>query len=240
MTQLLPLSRSRQVKPQLTGIDAQRLLKLRSSYFRVAVAAVAAVALTACSSMSERESGTAKGAAIGAVAGAAIGAATKGSTGRSAAIGGLVGAVAGNLWTKHQEEKREALERASAGTGIEVTRTADNRIRVSVPADATFAVGQAALQPALRPVLDEIARAPESTAQVYIVGHTDASGSEMSNQTLSQQRADAVRNYLTDRGVPSSKVVAVGRGEMEPIASNDSAQGRSQNRRVEIYLSQTA
>ena len=94
---------------------------------------LAATLLAGCSSMSERERGTAKGAAVGGAAGAVIGAATGGNAGRGAVLGGAVGAIAGNLWTKRMEDKREALARASVGTGIDVQRTDDNRLRVNVP-----------------------------------------------------------------------------------------------------------
>lgn len=207
---------------------------------RLLALSLAAATLAGCSSMSEREAGTAKGAAIGAVAGAVVGSATKGSAGKSAAIGGVLGAVAGNLWSKHLEDKRQALEKASAGTGVAVERTADNRLRVSVPADASFEVGRAALQPALRPVLDELARNPDPATSVTVVGHTDATGSEASNALLAQQRADAVRSYLVDRGMAPGRISTLSRGEQQPVASNETEAGRAQNRRVEIYLSQQA
>lgn len=213
--------------------SARRLL-------RGAVLVAGATALIACSNLSEREAGTAKGAAIGAVAGAVVGSATKGSVGKSAAIGGALGAVAGNLWSKHLEDKRAALEKASAGTGVSVERTADNRLRVNVPADASFDVGSATLQPALRPVLDELARNPDPSTVVTVTGHTDATGSQASNNLLAQQRADAVRRYLIDRGMPAQRISAVSRGEEQPLASNATEAGRAMNRRVEITMSQGA
>ena len=201
---------------------------------------LAATLLAGCSSMSERERGTAKGAAVGGAAGAVIGAATGGNAGRGAVLGGAVGAIAGNLWTKRMEDKREALARASAGTGIDVQRTDDNRLRVNVPSDFSFDVGRADIKPAMRPVLDEMARNLDPGVRVWVVGHTDSTGSEATNRPLSVERAQAVRSYLVGRGVASTRINVDGRGEREPVASNDTEAGRAQNRRVEVLLAEQA
>lgn len=203
-----------------------------------ALMCASAVLLSACGSMSEREKGGAQGAAIGAVAGAVIGKATGGKAGQSALIGGALGAVAGNLWSKRMEDKRVAMERASAGTGIAVERTADNRLRVSVPSDFSFDVGRADIKPSMRPVLDELARNLQASVQLQVIGHTDATGGDAMNQGLSLQRAIEVRDYLAGRGVSPARVLVAGRGERDPVASNDSEAGRAQNRRVEILLAE--
>ncbi|MCE4553126.1 OmpA family protein [Pelomonas cellulosilytica] len=205
----------------------------------IAALCFALVAVSGCSSMSEREQGTAKGAGIGAVAGAVIGSATGGNAGRSAALGGVVGAVAGNLWSKHMEDKRKALAQASQGTGVEVTQTADNRLKLNVPSDVSFDTGRADIKPQMRPVLDEIGRNLDPNVRVTIVGHTDSTGSDAINDPLSRDRAMAVRDYLGARGVAPSRVNVSGRGSHEPVASNDTEAGRSANRRVEIFLSET-
>jgi len=205
-----------------------------------AVTALVALSLAGCESMSEREKGTATGAAIGAAAGAIIGSATGGSAGTGAVVGGAVGAVAGNLWSKNMEDKRKALEQTSAGTGVEVARTTDNRLKVNVPADFSFDVGRADIKPGMRPVLDEIARNLDKTVLVTIVGHTDSTGSDAINEPLSVDRASAVRDYLAGRGVASSRIAVQGRGSREPVAGNDTAAGRAQNRRVEILLAEPA
>jgi len=208
----------------------------------LSITALAGVALLAagCESMSAREKGTAQGAAIGAVAGAVLGTATGGKAGQSAVIGGAVGAVAGNLWSKHLEDKRKALEKASAGTGIGVDRTADNRLKVNVPADFSFDVGRADIKPSMRPVLDELASNLDPKVQVAVIGHTDSTGSDAINNPLSVDRAASVRQYLAARGVAPSRIAIDGRGAREPVASNDTASGRAMNRRVEIYLSEPA
>ena len=209
---------------------------------RLAVALVASAAVLAagCESMSERQKGTAQGAGVGAVAGAILGNATGGSAGRGAVVGGAVGAVAGNLWSKRMEDKRRAMAEATQGTGIAVDRTADNRLKVNVPSDVSFDTGRADIKPTMRPVLDELGRNLDPNVGITIVGHTDSTGSDAINDPLSRERALAVRDYLTSRGVAAGRVVVQGRGSHEPVASNATDAGRAQNRRVEIFLSEAA
>jgi outer membrane protein OmpA-like peptidoglycan-associated protein len=200
------------------------------------VVAAASLLLAACENMSERQKGTAGGAAIGAVAGAVLSSATGGKAGTGAVVGGAVGAVAGNLWSKRMEEKRAAMEKATAGTGIGVTRTTDNQLKVNVPSDFSFDVGRAAIKPQMRPVLDQFAQGLDPNMRVRIVGHTDSTGSDAINNPLSVDRAQSVRDYLAARGVAPTRVVTEGRGSREPVADNNSDAGRAQNRRVEIFL----
>jgi outer membrane protein OmpA-like peptidoglycan-associated protein len=206
----------------------------------LALASTLAVATVGCESMSARERGTAQGAAAGAVAGAVIGSATGGRAGQSAVIGGAIGAVAGNLWSKRMEDKRQAMERASAGTGIQVAKTEDNRLKVNVPSDFSFDVGRADIKPAMRPVLDELGRNLDPNMRVSVIGHTDSTGSDAINEPLSVERALAVRDYLARNGVPSSRISTEGHGARQPVASNATDAGRAQNRRVEIYLVESA
>ena len=215
-----------------------RFSKIPLRHGAAATLITAAMLATGCSSMSEREQGTAKGAGAGAVAGAIIGSVTGGSAGRGAVIGGAVGAVAGNLWSKHMEDKRAALAQASQGTGVEVVRTDDNRLRLNVPSDVSFDIGRADIKPQMRPVLDEIGRNLDPNVRVSIVGHTDSTGSDAINEPLSRERAVAVRDYLSARGVSSARVSVAGRGSHEPVAGNDTEAGRAANRRVEIFLTE--
>lgn len=205
-----------------------------------AAVVAAAVATAGCANMSERQQGTAKGAALGAVAGAVLSSATGGKAGTGAVAGAAVGAIAGNLWSKKMEEKKRAMEQATAGTGIEVAKTADNQLKVNVPSDLSFATGRADLSPSLRPVLDQFASGLDQTVQVRIVGHTDSTGSDAINDPLSLERARTVRNYLEDRGVPSSRLMIEGRGSHQPVADNSTDAGRAKNRRVEIFLREPA
>jgi outer membrane protein OmpA-like peptidoglycan-associated protein len=212
----------------------------------VALTAVA-VAATGCQSMSETQKGTAAGAGIGAAAGAVLGAATAGgnrgrSAGTGAAVGAAAGALGGYIWSKRMEEQRQKMQQASAGTGIGVAQTADNRLRVNIPADAGFDVNRSDIKPALRSVLDRFAGTmnEHSVTTIDIIGHTDNTGSDAINDPLSVARANATRDYLVGRGVSAQRISTAGRGEREPVASNDSDAGRAQNRRVEIFIAEAA
>ncbi len=202
------------------------------------VALAAAVLLSGCQSMNERQRGSAAGAGVGAVAGAVIGSATGGKAGTGAVIGGILGGVVGNVWSKRQEERRTAMEKATQGTGVEVTRTPDNQLKLNVPSDISFDVGSAAIRPELRAVLDPFVKSLQGdlVIQLNIVGHTDSTGSDTYNNTLSLERAQSVREYLTARGVAASRINVLGRGEREPLAENSTEAGRAHNRRVEIFL----
>jgi len=200
------------------------------------LALAAALATTACENMSERQKGTAIGAAVGALGGAAIAKGTGGKAGTGAVVGGVAGAVAGNLWSKRMEDKRAEMERATIGSGIGVERTADNQLKVNVPSDFSFDVGRADIKPQMRPVLDKFAQGLAPNMLVTVIGHTDNTGSDATNDPLSRERANAVRQYLAQRGVAAGRVEVAGRGEREPVADNTSEAGRAQNRRVEIYL----
>ena len=206
----------------------------------IALTAGVALVLAGCENMGARERGTAQGAGIGAVAGAAIGAMTGGkNTVKGAAIGAAAGAIAGNLWSKRMEDQRRAMEQATQGTPVEVTRTADNQLKLDIPNDISFSTGSASLKPELRSVLEAFANGLKGGGQgtlVRVVGHTDSTGSDAVNNPLSLERAESVRNLLDDRGVSQNRIEVVGRGSREPIASNDTAEGRSKNRRVEIFM----
>lgn len=204
--------------------------------------AAAALLMAGCADMSPRQQGTAKGAGIGAVAGAVLSSATGGKAGTGAVIGGALGAVAGNVWSKRQEDRRIALEQATRGTGVEVSRTADNQLKLNIPNDISFDLNSAAIRPSMRSVLDPFAvnLRGDTQARINIVGHTDSSGSEAVNNPLSVERAQSVRDYLVSRGVPPEHVQTAGRGEREPVADNTTEAGRARNRRVEIFLREPA
>ena len=203
-----------------------------------------AFVLGGCANMTETQKGTAKGAGIGAGVGAVVGAVA--GKGRGAAIGAVVGAgvgaVAGNVWTKRQEEQKRQMEEATAGTGVAVTQTADNRLKLDIPSDISFAVGRADIQSNFRTILDTFASGlvTNSASNVTVIGHTDSTGSDAVNNPLSLNRAASVRDYLSSRGVASSRVAIDGRGSREPIAANDTAANKSKNRRVEIFVAEPA
>ncbi len=204
----------------------------------IALVLCAALATAGCDTMGPREKGTAVGAGTGAAAGAVLGAITGGRAGTGAVIGGAIGAVAGNLWSKRQEDRRVAMEQATRGTGVEVSRTADNQLKLNVPNDISFDTNSYLIKPQLRSVLDPFASslAGDPTSIVSIVGHTDSTGSPAINNPLSVDRAQSVRDYLVARGIPATRIETSGRGEREPVADNATEAGRARNRRVEIFL----
>lgn len=203
--------------------------------------------LAGCASMDETQRGTATGAGIGAAAGALIGGLTAGGhTGRSAATGAALGAAlgagGGYLWSKHMQEQKAAMERATQGTGVGVSQTADNQLKLDIPSDISFDSGHYDLKPKLRPILDRFAMTlnqnPATT--VRIVGHTDNVGTDAANNMLSVNRASATRDYLAGRGVATNRISIDGRGSREPVADNETSAGRAKNRRVEIFVAEAS
>lgn len=207
--------------------------------------AVATSGLSGCANMNETQRDAGTGAAIGALAGAVIGGATgggkKGQRAVSgAAIGAAVGAAGGYLWSKHMQEQKAAMEQATAGTGVEVSQTEDNRLKLEIPSDVSFDSGRYDIKASLRPVLDRFATTlnQNPVTTVTIIGHTDSTGNDAINNPLSVNRAAATRDYLVARGVAMSRISIDGRGSREPVADNGTEAGRAQNRRVEIYVAE--
>ncbi|MCJ0763705.1 OmpA family protein [Variovorax terrae] len=198
---------------------------------------VAALALAGCANMSETQKGTAIGAGVGTLAGVAIGDSKTG-----AAIGAAAGALGGYIWSKHMADKKAAMEQATAGTGVAVTQTPDNQLKLNIPSDVSFDTGRADIKPNLRPILDQFASGLSSqpNTEVRIIGHTDSTGTDAINDPLSMQRAASTRDYLTARGVDPNRVQISGRGSHEPVADNGTEAGRARNRRVEIFLAERA
>lgn len=203
-------------------------------------------ALSGCANMSETERTTGTGAAIGAVAGGLIGAATAGgnrgkSAATGAAIGAAIGAGGGYLWSQRMQEQKAAMEQATQGTGVNVTQTADNQLKLEIPSDISFDPGRYDIKPNLRPVLDRFATTlnQNPVTNITIIGHTDNTGSDAVNNPLSVNRAAATRDYLVARGVASNRIAIDGRGSREPIADNATTAGRAMNRRVEIFVAET-
>lgn len=203
--------------------------------------------LAGCANLSETQRTTGTGAAIGAVAGAGIGVATAGgnkgkSAATGAAIGAAVGAGGGYLWSKHMERQRAQMEQATRGTGVSVSQTSDNRLRLDIPSDVSFDTNRYDIKPNLRPILDRFASTlnENPVTTVTIIGHTDNTGTDAINNPLSINRAASTRDYLVARGVASNRIAIDGRGSREPIADNYSEQGRAKNRRVEIFVAESA
>lgn len=212
----------------------------------VIVTIALAMAVSGCADMSATQRGTATGAGVGAGLGALLGASTGGGGGNRAAggavLGAAAGAIVGNVWSNRMENQKRTMEQATQGTGVQVSQTADNRLKLEIPSDISFDTNRADIKPNLRPVLDRFATTlnqnPATT--VSIIGHTDNTGSDTINRPLSVERAAHTRDYLATRGVSPTRIVVEGRGESEPIASNNDNAGRARNRRVEIYVSEAA
>lgn len=212
--------------------------------WRALVVAMSAAAMLAAGcadmnmgGMTETQRNTAIGAGVGALAGAAIGRDAKG-----AVIGAGVGALGGYVWSRHMQEKKLAMERATMGSGVQVSQTPDNQLKLNIPSDISFDTGRADIKPKLRPILDQFASglSNQPNTEVRIIGHTDSQGPDAVNDPLSLQRAEAAKRYLAARGVDPNRVVVAGRGEHEPIADNSTESGRARNRRVEIFLGERA
>lgn len=205
----------------------------------LAIAACAATALGGCTS-SATGSRTQTGAMIGATTGALVGMAAGGDA-RSTAIGGAVGAGTGALIGHELDAQQRQLQQSLGGTGVSVINTGSELV-VRLPEAITFASGSADLYPAsvksIAQVSETIRAFPDS--RVMVIGHTDNTGSTEYNQHLSERRARAVANVLIASGTPSWRIQTVGRGYSQPLASNDTPEGRAQNRRVEIVIIPTS
>jgi outer membrane protein OmpA-like peptidoglycan-associated protein len=206
-------------------------------YFIPGVVAVVVLA-TGCAEMTDTQRRTATGAGVGALAGAVLSSATGGRAGTGAVVGAGVGALGTYIWSQNMERQKREMEQATQGTGIAVTQTQDNQLKLDIPSDISFAVGRSDIQSNFAPVLDRFAEGLRNNpnTDVRIIGHTDNTGSDAVNNPLSLDRAASTRNYLTGRGVDGRRIAIEGMGERQPIATNDTAQGRSRNRRVEIYV----
>ncbi|MCE9687094.1 OmpA family lipoprotein [Shewanella sp. AS16] len=207
----------------------------------------AALLASGCSTVNPytNEQQTAKattGALIGAVAGAAVGVASssKKDRGKGALIGAASGAAVGGGIGYYMDVQETKLRQQLASTGVSVTRDGDN-IVLNMPNEVTFAVDKTDLSEGAKSVLHSVALVAKeySKTQLNVLGYTDSSGSDSYNLRLSQVRANEVGSYLMQQGVAANRVRTQGMGESNPIASNGSAAGRAQNRRVEIVLTPT-
>ena len=195
--------------------------------------------LTACATDpytgESKVSKTAWGTGIGAAAGAGIGALAGGKKGAliGAGAGALVGAGGGAYMDVQARKLREELQ----GTGVQVAQEG-GRVYLIMPGNVTFDTNQATIRPGFQPVLNSVAKVINEydKTMVEIIGYTDSTGSAATNNALSLRRANAVSNYLRLQGVDGNRIVTDGLGSQKPIASNATAMGREQNRRVEITL----
>lgn len=206
---------------------------------KTSVVLLAVVFAVACATTDDDPNKKAKrgaviGAAAGAVAGAVIG--NQGGNNRSGAVvgaaaGAAIGGAIGHRMDKQEQELREI-------PGVEVSRPSEGEIDVRLTSDILFDYNSSALRPESRATLRNLATNFSQYPENYIdvEGHTDATGSDDYNLTLSEKRADSVREYLVDQGVAASHITARGFGESQPKETNETPEGRQLNRRVEIHI----
>ena len=204
------------------------------AFTTIAALVVATIFAAGCAAPNK----TTKGAGIGAGAGAVIGGIIGSGSGNTAkgaiigaAVGGTAGAVIGSQMDKQAKELEEELE------GAQVERVGEG-IQITFDSAILFGFDSAEVKAEAKDNLTSLAASLQEypNTEVMIIGHTDATGPEEYNQTLSERRAAAARAVLIDRGVSASRVGTQGLGEFEPIASNETADGRAQNRRVEVAI----
>jgi outer membrane protein OmpA-like peptidoglycan-associated protein len=186
---------------------------------------------TAAGAMIGTAAGAAGGAAIGAIAGGGRGAA------KGAMIGAGVGVLSGGAVGAYMDIQEAKLREQLRGTGVSVTRVG-NEVVLNMPGNVTFETNQSAIRSNFYPVLNSVSlvlKEYEKTI-IEVSGHTDSTGSDALNQTLSDQRAASVASYLAAQGIDQRRLLAQGFGERNPIADNATAEGRQANRRVELRL----
>ncbi len=207
---------------------------------KILIATVVAASLTACATDDPNKRAK-YGAAAGAVAGAILGHSVENNKEGlliGTAVGAAAGAGIGHYMDNQQKEMEAALAAEQASHDIEIRRLQDESLKIDIASEISFDFGKADLKPAFMPTLQKVAgilqRYPNTV--IDVVGHTDSVGSESYNMTLSRQRAESVVYYFASQGVASNRLVASGRGESQPRATNDTEAGRQLNRRVEIYV----
>jgi outer membrane protein OmpA-like peptidoglycan-associated protein len=213
----------------------------KSRLFVSSFAALSLITVTACvtdpNTGEKKISRTAIGGVGGVIAGGLLGGMIGGKTGRI--IGAGIGGVAGGVVGYKMDQQIKELKEQTAGSGVDVTETDGGKaILVNLPDGVTFDVGSYTLKPEFRATLDNVAASliqyPNSLIDVY--GHTDSTGSDAYNQTLSENRARTVANYLASKGVGAARIRSQGFGETMPVADNATDAGRTKNRRVEIKI----
>lgn len=189
----------------------------------------------------QKTSNTAKGAGVGAAAGAVIGAIAGGGSSqerrKKALIGAGIGALAGGGVGAYMDSQEKKLREQLAGTGVTVTRQGDNVI-LNMPGNITFPVNQFDVRSDFYPVLNSVALVLKeyNKTLVDVVGYTDSTGALDYNMQLSQKRASSVGSYLQSQGVLADRIATQGMGPQNPVASNDTTEGKQMNRRVELTL----
>jgi outer membrane protein OmpA-like peptidoglycan-associated protein len=199
-----------------------------------AILIAGSVAATGCASMNKKQEGAVIGAAAGGAIGGVIGNQT-GSTAKGAIIGAVIGGTAGAIIGHQMDQQAKELSQTIKGATVE--RVGEG-INVTFASGLLFAFNSDEIQSTAGENLKELAaslnRYPDS--QLLIVGHTDNVGDDAYNQALSNRRANSAAAYLAAQGVARTRVATSGKGEAEPVTTNDTDAGRQQNRRVEVAI----
>jgi outer membrane protein OmpA-like peptidoglycan-associated protein len=196
--------------------------------------AAGALGASACASMNQKERGAVIGAGAGAAIGGVIGNQT-GSTARGAIIGAVVGGAAGAIIGHQMDQQAKEIDQSIPGAKVE--RVGEG-IEVTFESGLLFDFDSDVIKPTAASNLQELARSLNKfgNSNILIVGHTDSQGDDAYNMGLSLRRANSASSYLQSQGVPASRISTSGRGETEPVASNDTEAGKAQNRRVEVAI----
>jgi outer membrane protein OmpA-like peptidoglycan-associated protein len=200
-----------------------------------------ALMLTSCESI-QNANNTQKGAAIGTASGAVIGGILGNNIGKGknaalgAVLGGIVGGVAGGVIGNKMDKQAKDIKEALPGAQVE---RVNEGIKITLSENTVnFDFNSAALTTVSKSNLDKLAgvmvQYPDTNINVY--GHTDSKGTDEYNLTLSQKRANSVIDYLVSKGIARTRLNAMGMGEKDPIATNETEAGRAQNRRVEFAI----
>ncbi len=210
---------------------------LKNIYLSAGIVSV--LALSACATDDPHKRAKI-GAAVGAAAGAVLGNQTNDDEGavKGAAAGAVVGGLIGNYMDKQQAELEAKLAAEQAANEITLARVEEDTLRVDLNSEVTFDTNSASINPGFGDTLAKLGNviSEYDKSNVRIVGHTDSTGSDSYNQSLSERRANSVSEYLSSQGVSVLRINTEGRGEFEPRADNSSPEGRQMNRRVEIFL----
>lgn len=219
---------------------------MRTNFIVASFGVVAMLGATACTttdpySSAPRRNNTGTGVLAGALGGAVLGYLTNTSNGeqgrRNALIGAGVGALGGAAVGSYMDRQQRDMEAQLSGSGVGVARQGDNLV-LRMPSDVTFATNQSTIDPSFNATLDDVANVLRRYDQslVDVVGHTDSSGGDAINQPLSERRAVSVADALIRAGIQRERLYVAGNSSRNPVASNATPEGRSQNRRVEILI----
>ena len=245
-----PFSLISQVDERIIRMTQHRFSSAkRPLLLRTTLVATLVWSLTACSTVPNRNDQTAIGVGTGAVIGGALGNVIGKNTDGTvigAALGGLIGGIVGHNYEDKQAEimgqpsasNSQVIRDAVSTNGLDMLKMADGSMRVHLSGDAGFNTGSAVIRDNYLSTLEQLSGVINASAnsRVVIIGHTDNVGSEMANQNLSLARASSVRHYLESTGTAASQMQVYGRGASQPIASNETADGRARNRRVEVFI----